>query len=112
MKSDIKNIEGVVADVCKIKVPADGLVFDTKTVKGERIKEDADYEGVRVNFFGFLEKSKIPMQIDIGFGDVIIPKPSTLIIRPFWIFRLRTFKVTRLKASWRRSLKPWSSWDS
>ena len=74
----VENIESVVCDVCKIKVPADGLVFEAKTVKGKRIKEDADYEGVRVNFFGFLEKSKIPMQIDVGFGDVITPKPSTI----------------------------------
>ena len=74
----VENIESVVRNICKIKVPDDGLVFDTKTVKGERIKEDADYEGVRVKFFGFLEKSKIPMQIDVGFGDVITPKPSTI----------------------------------
>ena len=74
----VENIESVMRDVCKIKVPADGLVFDAKTVKGERIKEGADYEGVRVKFFGFLEKSKIPMQIDVDFGDVITPKPLTI----------------------------------
>ncbi len=74
----VENIESLVRDVCKIKVPADGLVFDAKTVKGQRIKENADYEGVRVKFFGFLEKSKIPMQIDVGFGDVITPKPSMI----------------------------------
>lgn len=74
--NQIEKIEQVIKDICAVKAPADGLIFDTKTVKGQRIKEDADYEGVRVNFLGFLEKSKIPMQIDIGFGDVIIPKPS------------------------------------
>jgi len=72
----IEKIEEVIREVCRVKVPADGLVFDAKTVKGKRIKEDADYEGVRVKFLGFLEKSEIPMQIDIGFGDVITPEPS------------------------------------
>ncbi len=76
--NQVKNIEAVIRDVCKIKVPADGLVFNAKTVEGQRIKEDADYEGVRVKFLGFLEKSEIPMQIDVGFGDVIVPKPSTI----------------------------------
>lgn len=76
--NQVKNIEGVIRNVCKIKVPADGLVFDDKTVNGRRIKEDADYEGVRVKFFGFLEKSEIQMQIDVGFGDVIVPKPSII----------------------------------
>ena len=74
--NQIEKIERVIKDVCAVKVPTDGLIFDAKAVKGKRIKEDADYEGVRVNFLGFLEKSKIHMQIDIGFGDVITPKPS------------------------------------
>lgn len=74
--NQIKKIEEVMREVCNTKTPADGLIFDAKAVKGERIKEDAEYEGVRAKFLGFLEKSKIPMQIDIGFGDVITPKPS------------------------------------
>lgn len=72
----VEKIERIMREVCNMKVPADGLVFDAQSVKGQRIKEDAEYEGVRVKFLGFLEKSEIPMQIDIGFGDVITPKPS------------------------------------
>lgn len=56
-------------------VDDDGLRFDPKTVKAERIKEDADYEGMRVTFTGFLDKARIPIQIDIGFGDAITPGP-------------------------------------
>ena len=40
----------------------------------QRIKEDADYEGVRIRFFARLERSRVPIQIDIGFGDVVVPK--------------------------------------
>lgn len=56
-------------------VENDGLRFDPKTVKAERIKEDANYEGVRVTFTAFLEKAQIPIQVDIGFGDAIKPGP-------------------------------------
>jgi Nucleotidyl transferase AbiEii toxin, Type IV TA system len=38
--------------------------------------EDADYEGVRVTFVAYLERAKIPIQIDIGFGDIVTPPPS------------------------------------
>jgi len=62
-------------EISTIKVEDDGLRFDPKTVKAERIKEDADYEGVRVTFTAFLEKAQIPIQIDIGFGDAIRPGP-------------------------------------
>jgi hypothetical protein len=37
------------------------------------IKEDADYSGVRVQFLGHLANARINMQIDIGFGDVVVP---------------------------------------
>lgn len=33
--------------VCDVAVEPDGLVFDAKTIQGRKIKEDADYEGVR-----------------------------------------------------------------
>ena len=43
-----------------------------------RIKEDAEYEGVRVRFRAVLAGAQIPMQIDIGFGDVITPQATTV----------------------------------
>ena len=76
--NQIASIEKVIKDVCGIKVEPDGLVFDLQTVKGQTIKEDADYEGVRVKFIGFLERSRIPMQIDVGFGDIIYPRPEVI----------------------------------
>ena len=76
--NQIATIEKVIRDVCKVSVAPDGLIFDSQTIKGQKIKEDADYEGVRIKFRGFLERARIPMQIDVGFGDVIYPKPKTI----------------------------------
>jgi hypothetical protein len=59
-----------------LEVDEDGLRFDAETVEAERISEDADYEGVRVTFVAYLERANIPIQIDIGFGDVVTPAPS------------------------------------
>ena len=70
----VAGMEKVIKGICKAKVPDDGLVFDPTSISGRRIKEDADYEGVRVRFAGFLERARIPMQIDIAFGDVVYPK--------------------------------------
>ena len=56
-----------------MQVEGDGLRFDATTVTAERIMEDADYEGVRVRFVEYLESARIPIQIDLGFGDVITP---------------------------------------
>jgi nucleotidyltransferase AbiEii toxin of type IV toxin-antitoxin system len=74
-------------DISAIEIEDDGLRFDPKMVKAQRIKEDAEYEGVRVIFTAFLEKAQIPIQIDIGFGDMITPGPvemeyPTLLVPP------------------------------
>ena len=62
-------------EICEMDVEDDGLSFDSATVAAERITEDADYEGIRVKFAGHLENARIPIQIDLGFGDVITPAP-------------------------------------
>lgn len=63
-------------ELCVLEVAEDGLRFDAETVEAERISEDADYEGVRVTLVAYLERAKIPIQIDIGFGDIVTPAPS------------------------------------
>lgn len=76
--NSIANLVKVIQDICRIEVEADGLVFDPALVKGEKIKEDADYEGVRLLFQGKLEQARIHMQIDVGFGDSVTPAPAAI----------------------------------
>jgi len=76
--NQITEIERVVREVCTVKAIPDGLRFDAASVVGTKIKEDADYEGVRVRFLGFLGKSRIPMQVDFGFGDATFPAPRKI----------------------------------
>ena len=78
LDNSLENLEGVVREVCTTEVEPDGMVFDPATVKTERIKEDADYEGVRARFVGLLGKARIAMQIDVGFGDVVTPGEETI----------------------------------
>lgn len=74
----VENLVAIAQDVCRSEAEADGLVFDPDTMKGERIKENADYEGVRVTFTGTLERARIPMQLDIAFGDSVTPGPAEI----------------------------------
>jgi len=73
--NDPSRFETIFKEICALTVDEDGLQFDPASVKAQRIKEDADYEGVRVTFLSYLERARIPMQIDIGFGDTITPPP-------------------------------------
>ena len=73
MNNNVESLIEVFRDVCKQAVEPDGLVFDINSLDGHVIKEDADYSGVRVTFLAFLENARVAMQIDIGFGDVVVP---------------------------------------
>ena len=66
----------VIRDVCQQAAVPDGLVFDVDSLVGQVIKGDADYTGVRMTLLAYLENARIPMQIDIGFGDVIVPEAA------------------------------------
>ncbi len=51
----------------------DALVFDIDAITVENITELKEYHGLHVSFVGYLDRTKIPIGIDIGFGDVIYP---------------------------------------
>ncbi len=71
---------GVFSELCALKSdPEDAVVFDPRTVRVEDIREDADYEGRRIHVAGKLGTIKVSVQVDIGFGDAVSPKPVILI---------------------------------
>jgi len=73
MNNSAESILPVVREICSLQVEPDGLEFDLPTLKGVLIKEDADYEGLRVTFTVRLKNARVPMQLDMGFGDVLTP---------------------------------------
>jgi hypothetical protein len=75
--NDIERIVAIVKEVCRHEVEPDGLDFDPASVVGKRIAEEAEYEGVRVCFEGSLGTARVAMQIDVGFGDAVVPGPVT-----------------------------------
>ena len=73
--ASLERYRKLFAEICEQIVEDDGLNFMAKTVVAERIKDDEDYEGVRVLLQARLGVARISVQIDIGFGDVITPGP-------------------------------------
>ncbi len=63
---DVDEVTHRIRDICEVVVD-DGIVFDLAGIHGERIKEDAEYEGVRVRVPASLDGARVALQIDIGF---------------------------------------------
>lgn len=58
-------------EICLLPVEPDGIQFDPDTMHAEVIKEDADYEGLRVTFTAKLTNARVRIQLDFGFGDAL-----------------------------------------
>jgi predicted nucleotidyltransferase component of viral defense system len=73
--SAIAEVETTIRAMCEIQ-DEDGIVFRSDSVEGAKIKEDDEYDGVRIKLLAELAGARIPMQIDIGFGDAVYPEPE------------------------------------
>lgn len=56
----------------------DGIEFKANTVSAVPIREEQAYDGIRVTLVGMLHQARIPLQVDIGFGDVVTPEPERI----------------------------------
>ena len=80
-------------DLCALNVEDDGLQFDSSAIVVEEIKSLDEYVGRRVRFHALLGSARIPLQVDIGIGDAVVP-PAEEVTYP----TLLDFPAPRLKA--------------
>jgi predicted nucleotidyltransferase component of viral defense system len=71
------QLEQIFRDICLVDVVADGLIFDPATIQVRPIREEQVNGGQRVTLTAYLGRARIPLQIDIGFGDAVVPVAVT-----------------------------------
>lgn len=74
--SEPADVLGSFREICRCPVDDDGVIFDSSTLASEPIRDGAEYDGLRLRFQATLGNARIPMQIDIGFGNAIVPAAS------------------------------------
>ncbi len=73
---DLKHLKNVFQQICTIAVEDDGLIFNKDTICIKPIREEAIYDGVRVVIRVFLGDMPVKLQVDVGFGDAVVPAPQ------------------------------------
>ena len=73
ISNDTEEMKKVFKEIFSIKCD-DALRFDLNTLDIIYITEFKEYHGVKVSVLGYLDKTKVPISIDIGFGDVVYPE--------------------------------------
>ena len=72
----IDNLRHIISEVVAIPYEQDAIAFDIRKLIFRKAQTAGDYEGVNVSFSARLHTAKIPLLIDIGFNDIIIPQPQ------------------------------------
>jgi hypothetical protein len=72
------SLKRVFLELCAIESPDDGLTFVLDSVHVEAIREDQEYGGMRVKLMAMLGNVRIPLQVDIGAGDAVVPAAEVL----------------------------------
>jgi predicted nucleotidyltransferase component of viral defense system len=72
MSNDIKAICEVFRQICTVE-SEDEVAFNPESVVGELITQQDKYDGVRLYINATFHTVRQRIQIDIGFGDILIP---------------------------------------
>jgi hypothetical protein len=74
--------EALIADLRELLAlpvePDDGVVFDVASLTIEPIRRENAYGGRRVHFVASLARARERLQVDLGIGDAIWPRPRKL----------------------------------
>lgn len=70
---DILRLEGIFNDIWRTPVADDGVQLEPGSIRGEEIREAQEYGGIRMKMVARLGNARIPIQVDIGFGDAVTP---------------------------------------
>ncbi|MGD2087495.1 MAG: nucleotidyl transferase AbiEii/AbiGii toxin family protein [Candidatus Aminicenantes bacterium] len=72
-------LKEIFQSLCTIEVENDGIEFKSESVTCSEIREGNIYHGLRVKLEAALAGAKLRLQIDIGFGDIVVPEPEDII---------------------------------
>jgi hypothetical protein len=76
---DIQELISSFQEVCDVRTGIqDGIEFLSDTVWGEAIREENEYDGVSVKLEHRTGRIGQFMQIDIGFGNTIVPPANRI----------------------------------
>lgn len=65
-------------EICSVPYEEDGVTFDVEQITDQNITEFKDYHGIRLSIPVRMDTISQVMTMDIGFGDVVTPKPVDL----------------------------------
>ncbi len=77
-QSTPERLADIFKELCNLEVEADGVDFDSRSVRCEDIRAQDEYAGIRVKLRATVGKAVVPLQVDVGFGDALPVPPEEI----------------------------------
>lgn len=74
LNNDLARMDEIIAEILAVPTGNDFVTF--KTSKAEPIALQRKYHGVSMQITGYIKNVRVPFNVDIGVGDIIIPHPE------------------------------------
>ena len=76
-EADIKTTKAIFVEIMAI-TGEDGLEFDIGALTATTIRDETEYGGIRLKTNAYLERTRIPVTLDIAFGDALADASQTM----------------------------------
>jgi len=76
--NDKEVFRNIFRDICSVRYDDDCVVFDTSNITVSDIAEEKKYSGIRLLIEAHFDTIKQTLQVDVGFGDIVIPAPVSI----------------------------------
>ena len=74
LNNDLARMDEIIAEILAVPTGNDFVTF--KASKTEPIAVQRKYHGVSTQVTGYIKNVRVPFNVDIGVGDVIVPRPE------------------------------------
>lgn len=78
-ENDATSLATAFREICSVSSPLDGLEFRPASLQIEPIRDASEYHGFRVHLDIGLGPAVLRLQVDVGFGDVVVPPPMDVV---------------------------------
>src|SRR3546814_9285547 len=71
------KLASIFQEIFAVEVEDDGILFRPDTLRAAAARAEDEYAGVRIDFLAELAGARLPMHVDIGFGDAVRSEEHT-----------------------------------
>ena len=79
ISNDMKRMDEIIAEILAIPTGNDYITF--KSIPTEPIAANRKYHGISTQITGYIKNVRVPFNVDVGVGDVIVPNAQVRTIK-------------------------------